>query len=214
MQVEVISDELVGGGGFLQIRRMHLVNVRDDGTRSAPYLSDYIVRPKGIDAVVVAVWMRVGGTVTVLLRDGMRPPLHFGRPGEQRDLFFREVVAGIVETDDVGEDGIRRRGAIEVEEEAGFRVDEDDVLLLGAGTFPSPGAMPEKFWLAAVQVKPGDASHPIGDGSPMEEGATTRWVDLDEAIRWCVDGRIEDAKTELVLRRLRDKLSEGSAART
>jgi ADP-ribose pyrophosphatase len=41
----------------------------------------------------------------------------------------------------------------------------------------------------------------------MEEGAELRWVALDEAIRLCVAGEIEDAKTELVLRRLRDRLA-------
>jgi ADP-ribose pyrophosphatase len=216
MRVEIVSDEVVGRvGGFLAIRRLHVVNVRPDGSRSAPYLCDFIVRPKGIDAVVVAVYARKDGRVRVLLRDGLRLPLHVGRPeGEppipdrQGYLFFREVVAGIVEHDDRGEDGLRRRAALEVAEEAGFHVAPAAVELLGAGTFPSPGAMAEKFWLACVEVDPEAAVTAEGDGSPMEEGARIEWLDLDEAILACVRGDIEDAKTEIVLRRLADRLKK------
>jgi ADP-ribose pyrophosphatase len=67
--------------------------------------------------------------------------------------------------------------------------------------------MAEKFWLAAVEVAdPAAQRPPRGDGSPMEEGVTTRWLELDQAIAACVAGEIEDAKTELTLRRLRDLL--------
>jgi ADP-ribose pyrophosphatase len=215
--LEILSEKLVGReGGFLALRRYRLANVRADGTRSEPYLVDFIVRPKGIDAVVVAVWRRgPGGPVEVLLRDGLRPPLHLGRdpsevpvPDAKRHLFFREVVAGIVEAHDRGEEGIRRRAAAEVEEEAGYRVAAADVVLLGAGTFPTPGAMPERFWLAAVEVAADDpGAPPAGDGSPMEEGARVQWMALDAAIDACVAGELEDAKTELTLRRLRDHLA-------
>ena len=67
--------------------------------------------------------------------------------------------------------------------------------------------MVEKFYFAAVEVDP-RAQHPLaGDGSPMEEGARTRWLGLDDAIAACVRGEISDLKTELGLRRLRDRLA-------
>jgi ADP-ribose pyrophosphatase len=117
------------------------------------------------------------------------------------------VVAGIVEVDDKGEEGLRRRAALEVEEEAGYTVPPEAVTLLGAGTFPTAGAMPERFFLAAVEIDdPANVSVAQGDGSPLEEGSTTEWLDLDEAIAACVRGDVEDAKTELTLRRLRDRL--------
>jgi ADP-ribose pyrophosphatase len=115
-----------------------------------------------------------------------------------------ELVAGIVEADDRGEDGVRRRAAREAEEEAGFTVAADDVALLGAGTFPTPGSMPEKYWLTHVRVDPATQRAAEGDGSPLEHHADTWWCELDLAIADCVAGRIVDAKTELVLRRLRD----------
>jgi ADP-ribose pyrophosphatase len=213
--IEIESDSIVGvEGGFLAVRRLRLHNVRDDGTRSRTYTCDFLVRPKGVDAVVVVVYHRGPEGVRVLLREGLRPVLAMGRapeilpiPDARPYLVFTEVVAGIVEVDDQGEDGVRRRAAIEVEEESGFAVAPETIQFLGAGVFPSPGAMPEKFWLTAVEVPgPHAQRHAEGDGSPMEEGSTTRWMGLDDAIAACVDGRIEDAKTELSLRRLRERL--------
>jgi ADP-ribose pyrophosphatase len=214
--LEIERDELIGDrGGFLAIRRVALRNRRADGSRSPRYVCDFLVREKGADAVVVVVYHRRGDRVEVLVRDGLRPALALGRaadrvpvPDARSYLFFSEVVAGIVERGDRGEEGVRRRAAVEVEEEAGFRVAPGEVTLLGAGTFPSPGSMAEKFWLGAVEVADPAAQAPLaGDGSPMEEGAATRWVELEAAIAACVRGDIEDAKTELVLRRLRDHLA-------
>ena len=67
--------------------------------------------------------------------------------------------------------------------------------------------MVEKFYFVAAEVDPA-AQQPLadGDGSPMEEGARTRWLGLDEAIAACERGEIPDLKTELGLRRLRDHL--------
>lgn len=203
-----------GPDGFLQVERYALRNRRDDGSTSEPYICDFLGRPKGPDAVVVALYHRgADGRVTVLLREGLRPALWLGRPpeslpvGETRRIMLTEVVAGIVERGDVGEAGIRARAAAEAHEEAGFRIDPAKVQFLGAGTFPSPGSMPEKFWLTAAEVEdPSAAEVAPTDGSPMEEGATCRWMPLADAIAACVRGDIEDCKSELALRRLRDVL--------
>src|SRR5262249_12476191 len=105
-----------------------------------------------------------------------------------------------------GEAGLRVRAAHEVHEEAGFVVEPASVLLLGAGMLPSPGSMVEKFYFVAVEVDPATQETLAGDGSPMEEGATSRWLGLDDAIAMCVAGEITDLKTELCIRRLRDRL--------
>jgi ADP-ribose pyrophosphatase len=212
--LEVEKQEEVGSGGFLTIQRVTLRNQRADGTRSRAYQFDFLLRPTGIDAIAVAVFSHASGRTEVLLRDGLRPALALGRtgaphpmPDRRAYLFSTEVVAGIVEAEDRGEDGLRRRAALEVAEEAGFAVDPAGVILLGAGSFPSPGIIGEKVWLAAVEVADPAGQGPLeGDGSAMEEGASTRWLDLDQAIAACVAGDIEDFKTELVLRRLRDHL--------
>ena len=213
-ELEVLAREEHGSeGGFLCVKRAHLRNLRPDGSRSARWIYDYVDRGKGLDAVVLAIWRRQGGAVEVLLRDGLRPALAWGRPAHRRALpdpreyfLFTEVVAGIIEQGEQGEEAVRRRAADEALEEAGYRVPADQVLLLGAG-FPSAGMTAEKFIFAAVEVEAAMfVGAPEGDGSPMEEGASTSWLDLDEAIARCVSGRIEDLKTEIVLRRLKDRL--------
>jgi len=213
--LDVISDEELGGGGFLHVRRLRLRNVRPDGSRSDEWVCDFVERRKGIDAVVVALWRKgsARGEVEVLVRDGLRPALYFGRPANRvpmpdgRERFLcTEVVAGIIEEGEVGEAAIRQRAVDEAWEEAGVRLRPDELELLGT-SFPSPGMTPERFWFVAGRVPDGsEAEPPPGDGSPMEEGATTRWLPLDEAIRRCAAGEIEDAKTELILRRLKDRL--------
>ena len=208
------SDELVGQGGSLAIRRQRMRNRRADGSLSAPYVCDAIARPYGQDAVVVAIYARSAAGVQVLVRDGLRPALRAGRdparaplPEPPPGMFLTELVAGILETGDVGAAGLRTRAAHEVAEEAGFTVAPDAVALLGAGVYPSPGSMVEKFYFTAVEVDPAAQAPLPGDGSPMEEGARTRWLGLDDAIAACVRGDIVDLKTELGLRRLRDQLA-------
>jgi ADP-ribose pyrophosphatase len=212
----VDSDERVGGGGFLEIRRLRLRNRRDDGSTSPQYLSDSIARPYGQDAVVVAVFARGDHGIQVLVRDGLRPAVFFGRQvalapvaEPQPSMFLTELVAGIIEPGDRGEAGLRTRAAHEVEEEAGFVVDPAAILLLGAGMYPSPGSMVEKFYFAAVEVDPSTQQPLAGDGSPMEEGATTRWIGLDAALAACLTGELVDLKTEATLHRLRDRLLRG-----
>jgi ADP-ribose pyrophosphatase len=217
----VDSDERVGGGGFLMIRRLRLRNRRADGSTSAPYVSDSIARPYGQDAVVVAVYARdaaARGGARVLVRDGLRPAIALGRdaaaaplPEPPPALVLTELVAGIVEVGDRGEAGLRARAAHEVDEEAGFTVAPERVALLGAGMLPSPGSMVEKFYFAAVEVDPAQQRALAGDGSPMEEGATTRWLALGDALDACVRGDISDLKTELGLRRLADALAAEAA---
>jgi ADP-ribose pyrophosphatase len=205
------SDELVGEGGFLAIRRMRMRNRRADGSVSPPYVCDAIARPYGQDAVVVAIYARTAAGIEVLVRDGLRPALLAGRdptraplPEPPPGMFLTELVAGIIEPGDTGEAGLRQRAAHEVLEEAGFVVEPSVISVLGAGTYPSPGSMIEKFYFTAVEVDPAAQQALSGDGSPMEEGARTRWLPLDQAIETCLRGEIADLKTELGLRRLRD----------
>jgi ADP-ribose pyrophosphatase len=211
--LEIDQEERIGQGGFLTIRRLIVRNRREDGSLSPQYLCDMLERPMGLDAVVVAIFTRARGPLEVLLRDALRPSLVLGREGgasptpvaDGRDrIRFPELVAGIIEAEDRGEAGVRHRAALEVAEEAGYQVRAEDVLLLGAGSFPLPGIIAERWWLTAVEVtSPDQQSAADGDGSPMEEGAESRWMPLDAAIAACVSGDIEDAKTELSLRRLK-----------
>lgn len=214
-ELVIDADELVGTGGFLAIRRLHLRNRREDGSLSQPYTNDAIVRPYGQDAVVVAIFARVADVIHVLVRAGLRPSVALARdaslapfPEPSPGLVVTELVAGILEVSDRGAAGLAHRAAAETLEEAGFVVDPSSVIVLGAGAFASPGALPEKEYFAAVEVDPSTQVALEGDGSAMEEGATTRWLELDAAIAACVTGEISDLKTEVGLRRLRDYLDQ------
>lgn len=211
----VDSDLRVGDGGFLAIRRLTLRNVRGDGSTSAPYNCDAVIRPFGQDAVVVVVYARTARGVEVLVRHGLRPAIALGRdparaplPEPEPGIFLTELVAGIVEEGDQGEAGLKSRAAHEVHEEAGFLVDQDAVVLLGAGMLPSPGCLVEKYYFATVEVDQVQQQPLVGDGSPMEEGARTTWLLLDDAIAACRTGALTDLKTELGLRRFKDYLRE------
>lgn len=204
------SSESVGEGGFLVVHRYQLRNRRPDGSVSEPFPVDFIDRPRGLDAVAVALYRRSEeGDIEVLLRTALRPPMVLGRGGwlpvreERRSPRVLEVVAGLIERGDDGLEGIRRRAAAEVLEEAGYSVDGEVMEPLGAPTLPAPGTMPERIYLFAAEIAPDTPQRPPeGDGSPMEEGAELSWWRLASALDACIVGEIEDAKTELCLRRL------------
>ena len=200
---EVTADERVGEGGYLRLRRMRMRLLLSDGSRTAEGMWDFVERPVGLDAVVVALFRRRGKTVEVLLRHGVRVPLHFGRPETPATVLFPELVAGIVETGD----DLPERASAEAMEEAGLRVPPAAVELLGPPSFPTPGMCAEAFHFVCCEVEADAAAHPVaGDGSPFEEGARLEWTPLEEALARCDRGEIRDMKTEIGLRRLAQRL--------
>jgi hypothetical protein len=206
----VVDERHIGEGGFLQIRRLRLRLEREDGTLSSEGVYDFVERPMGVDAVVLALFRRQpSGAVEVLLREGLRVPIDFGRPeAARRPQPITEVVAGILEANDRGVNAEVDRAAAEAREETGYSIAAGDIIRLGAPMFPSPGMTAELFHLLACEVPWGAAPMAIlGDGSPFEEGARVYWLGLDEAIARAVRGEIRDLKTELILRRLRDHLA-------
>jgi ADP-ribose pyrophosphatase len=202
----VLSDTRVGQGGFLEIRRLRVQLERADGTLTKEGLYDYIERPMGKDAVVLALWHRRENGVDVLLRESVRVPVVFGRDGTLRTM--HELVAGILEKGEDDFPSLQRRAAAEAHEEAGLTIAPEAVELLGPPMFPTPGMCAEKFHFACARVDdPKSAVRPPGDGSPFEEGARLRWLDLDDALARFSTGEFDDMKTELGLRRLRDHLA-------
>jgi ADP-ribose pyrophosphatase len=201
---EVTGDQRVGEGGHLRLRRMRMRLVLSDGSRTGEGSWDYVERPMGLDAVVVALFRRrADGPVEVLLRHGVRVPVQFGRPEKPPVVLFPELVAGIVEPGD----DVFQRAAAEAMEEAGLLLQPTSVQLLGPAIFPTPGMCAEVFHFVSCEVAPDAVAHPpTGDGSPFEEGARLEWVLLDEALARCARGAIRDMKTELGLRRLREQL--------
>jgi ADP-ribose pyrophosphatase len=200
---EVLDDQRVGEGGHLRLRRMRMRLLLDDGSRTPEGTWDYVERPIGLDAVVVALFRRRSGRVEILLRHGVRIPVQFGRPQRPESLLFPELVAGIVET---GED-LASRAAAEAMEEAGLRLEPSSVEVLGPAVFPTPGMCAEVFHFVCCEVAPDAETHAVaGDGSAFEVGARLEWAALEDALIRCGSGEIRDMKTELGLRRLAEKL--------
>ncbi|NOJ80063.1 NUDIX hydrolase [Myxococcus xanthus] len=196
--------------GFLRVRRLRCRNRRADGSSSPVYRVDVVDRPR-LDAVAVLVYRRGASGLEVLTRMNLRPAAYFRK--DSRDamtvpdpasgyLRVEEIVAGLLEPEDKGEEGLRRRAAAEVHEEAGFNVRPEDIRLLGGGFFLAPGILSEKVFPAAVDVTELSPEEPEGDGSPLEEGTQLHWRPIQDVLDACRRGDIPDAKTEVALTRL------------
>jgi ADP-ribose pyrophosphatase len=217
--IEVVEDRTARARcdeGFLRLKRLRARNRRGDGSASAEYPIDVIDRPT-LDAVAVCLFARTPRGVEVLTRRGLRPAAYFRRGKvavlpEREYLLVEELVAGVLEPGEVGIDALRRRGAAEVREEAGIDVAPERLEPLGGPFFPLPGIVSEKIHLLAGEVdRPArEGRYPApheGDGSPLEEGAILEWRELGAALAACEGGEIEDAKTEIALRRLAARLA-------
>ncbi|HZZ86081.1 MAG TPA: NUDIX hydrolase [Anaeromyxobacteraceae bacterium] len=217
--IEIVEDRTARSRcdeGFLRLKRYRARNRRADGSASAEYPIDVIDRPS-FDAVAVCLYGRGPGGWEVLTRAGLRPAALFrrGRPvclPEGEHLLVEELVAGVIEAGEVGLEALRRRAADEVREEVGLDLAPSALAPLGAGFFMLPGIASEKIHLLCAEVPRGVGPAEVdapgdGDGSPLEEGARLRWRPLDAALAACEAGEIEDAKTEIALRRLAARLA-------
>ena len=208
--IEIVEDRSATSRwdeGFLWLRRLQCRNRRSDGSFSPVYRVDVVDRPK-LDAVAVVIYRRRGTQLEVLTRQNLRPAAYF-RIGKQRaipdsqpHLRVEEIVAGVLEDSDRGEEGLRLRAALEVGEEAGIKVAPEEIQLLGGPFFVAPGIISEKVFLTAVDVTGKAQVEPPGDGSPLEEGSMLRWCEAVRLLEDCRTGRLQDAKTEIGLTRL------------
>ncbi|AKT36486.1 NUDIX hydrolase [Chondromyces crocatus] len=196
--------------GFLHLQRRVLRVEFDDGTLSEPFVYDAVGRER-LDAVVIAPYFRdVRGDMQVYLRSALRPPAaarpEAAWPVPERATLGHlwELPAGLVEVGERSVDGLRRCAARELHEEVGFDMAPEAFAELGPPSFPAPGIIAERHFYFHVEVDPERRVRPIEDGSPLERGAAVIAVALHEALELVRHGEIEDAKTEIGLRRLRE----------
>ncbi|MEM9691651.1 MAG: NUDIX hydrolase [Myxococcota bacterium] len=189
-------------GGFLSLHRLLL---RRGG--GPPFEYDFVVRD-ALDAVVMLAHFKRDGVTHVYLRSAVRPPAAF-RPLDRRPFaeperlgHFWELPAGLVEPAECSPEGLRRCAARELEEELGFQVEPSRLSPLGPSTFPTAGVIGERHHFFHVLVEPEARGVPTLDGSALEEDASVIAIPLDHALDATRHGEIEDAKTELGLRRL------------
>jgi ADP-ribose pyrophosphatase len=209
-RIEVVSDRRPPEGerGFMHVRRLQLIAVFEGGERSEPFAYDAADRTR-LDAVVVVPHFRgPDGERRVILRSALRPPVAlrppeacpFPEPEWLGNLW--EVPAGLVEEDERTPEGLRRCAARELLEETGFAADPEAVQPLGPATFPTAGVIGERHFFFHVEVDPARRGHAPEDGSVLERGARVIDVPLSDALAMCRQGLLEDAKSEIGLRRL------------
>jgi len=212
--IEIVEDRTAADScqdGFLRLQRLMIRNCYSDGSVSADYPCDIVSRPF-TDAVALCLYHRDGRQVKVVLKESPRAPIYFRK---LKDLVLEdprpyltiiELVAGLLESSDKGEQGLQKRAAQEAREEAGFTIAPENVAILGGETFASPGISDEKIYFCAAEVPGLQGGDTPGDGTAMEEYTVPVVLDLSAAIRMCRDGKIPDRKTEAGLLRLADRL--------
>lgn len=198
--------------GFLRLVRRRLVAMDPDGSVSEPFVYDEIDR-RAIDAVVVvAYYYDDAARPHVYLRSATRPPIAMRAPASHAfaELGSRtalwELVAGLVEADESSHSGVAACAKRELAEELGFDVALSELQVLGPSTLPAPAVVAERHFYFSVRVDPRRRQDPTLDGSALEQLGVVIEVPLADALAACRSGEIEDAKTELGLRRLAESL--------
>ncbi len=204
--VEDVSPECPPG--FLRLVRRRLRLGFPDGTASQEFVYDEVDR-RGIDAVVIAAHFERQHTRWVYLRSAVRPPMFFRDPGRSplaraETGAFWELPAGLIEAGEQTEGGVFEAARRELLEELGFEVATTDFRELGHSTVPCPGVIAERHFFVSVEVDPDTRGQPSLDGSALERFGRVISLPVDRAIELCRAGRIENAATELGLRRLAD----------
>jgi len=199
-------------GGFLKLIRQRYRAHYPDGSSSEPFLYDSIDR-RAIDAVVICAHYVTPEGPYVYLRSALRPPL-FSRPKTRAPYdvpepagALWELPAGLVEERDQTAEGPALTAQRELFEELGFQVAIDAVRPLGSPMLPAPGFVAEQHFFFHVEVEPATRKDPSLDGSPLEHCGRVISLPLGEALELCRQGHIQDAKTELGLRRLVEALA-------
>jgi len=207
LSIEKDRSERAPPRAYLSMRRLELTATFPDGTSSEPFFYDLVER-KLLDAVVVVAHFRdEAGARRVLLRSALRPPVVF-RPREAWPIPEREtlgglweVPAGLVEPSERSVEGLRSCAIRELYEEVGATVERDAMLPLGPATFPCPGVIGERHFFFHAQIDPAALVPPVEDGTVLERQAEVVAVTLEDALALVRSGDIEDAKTEIALRR-------------
>jgi ADP-ribose pyrophosphatase len=219
LELELVEDiSPIAPAGFLRLVRRRLRVKYPDGSRSEPFAYDEVDR-RAIDAVVIAAHFVQGGQPWVYLRSALRPPLRFRDParspgGNRETGALWELPAGLIEPGEQSTGGVLRAGCRELREELGFLALETDLQMLGSPVWPTPGVLSERLFFVQLEVQPKQREEPSLDGSALESHGRVVALPLGRALELCRSGRIQDAKTELGLRRLAENLQQAPEARS
>jgi 8-oxo-dGTP pyrophosphatase MutT (NUDIX family) len=203
--------ETLGWGHYFKLSRRKIRNLYSDDTKSDWYWVEAAHSPF-YDAVVLLLYVESPGEpVALYLRRSLRPavafrrfsPLHLQSDNGEHLAEIWELPAGGIEKVDLepGGGGPRARAVAEAWEEAGFKVQEEDLIPLGKAPYSAPALAGERLNYYICKVNPEDAQPPQGDGHPMETGSELVLLPLPEALQWIDQGKVSDLKTEVGIRR-------------
>jgi hypothetical protein len=183
-----------------------LQNVYTDKTISIPYTNEFFDR-KGIDCVAVIPYKFENNSIYVGILSAFRPPVYFRKNyklyiKEPKYTEIFECVAGSLEKEDMGFDGLLKRAKEELLEEAGFNVSKNQIKQLGGSFFPSHGQSTEKIHMFCVNITNLKRTTPQGDGSVNEQLNKLHFFEINTLARMCFNGEIEDPKVEIGVNRL------------
>lgn len=219
--IEVVADKSPAPGGFLRYVSRDVVTVDREGHKSKAFRYDEVDR-KALDAVVVVphfvAQVQLRSVRFVVLRSAIRPPFALRDQArspmtEPHNRGLWEVPAGLVEVSEQTPLGLRRAAARELLEEAGFTAAPEQLRELGPSALPSPGVIGERHFFFEVEVDPTQQAEPELDGSALEAAGEVVAAPLSELLAAVGRGLLPDAKTELGLRRLSERLTEQGVVR-
>lgn len=207
------SPELKVETGFSSLERFVVVNEYTDGSFSNSYNCDIMIR-KGIDAVGIIPYFYEKNELYITLISNFRAPVLYREKTllgkniddiDKNSIKIIEIPAGIFEDSELKakkvHDAIKNAAARELLEETGFEVKPSEVKVLGGHYFSSPGILTEKIYIASCNITGKKAKEQKLDGT-MEENIKPFSITLTEALRWCKEGIIQNAITEIAITRL------------
>lgn len=201
--------------GFVSLERFIAINEYDDKTFSKEYNCDIINR-KGRDAVIIVPYSYIENQLNVLMITNFRPVVYYrekvmtNKKPEDIDeniINFLEFPAGMLEEDEMNAKdeqlGIKKCAQRELEEETGYSVPLKNINVLGHNYYSSSGIITERINIATCDITGIEPKKkPKTDGSVMEENIEHFFVQFNEAMKWCKEGIIKNAGTEIGLNRL------------
>lgn len=182
---------------FLKVHKQYLKLTYPNGTESEPFVFDTLER-RGQDASAIVAHCMIDGVRHVYLRSCVRPAIGSRFP-EMLNLW--EIAAGVID----GDEDSRVTAMRETEEELGFSIPESQFHQLGSFIFPSVGHFSERIFIYEVEVDPNKRKVPTLDGGPLEVDGDVICVPLSKTCEAIIFDDIRDAKTEIGIRRLRDR---------
>jgi len=191
---------------FFVHHRYVLQNVYDSGEVSKPYVNEFFDR-KGLDCVAVIPYKIERQIVYVGILSAFRPPVYLRKDYSlyvEESVYKKiyECVAGSLEQEDKGLEGLVLRAKAELLEEAGFDVSVSNFKKLGGSFFPSHGQSTEKIHMFSVDVSSYDRGVAIGDGSVNEQLNDFIFFEINLLRDMCFKGEVEDPKVEIGITRL------------